>query len=262
MLCAERILTESYRAIRAFRHPERYGRRANTRDPTFGGQVGGATRTAAVGLTRAILDTFPIIKFGGSGSGNYVRKKDLETGQEIEMSGGSGEDGKVAHIEGDKDGEGVAREHKDLGDLGIAVMKVYDSFGNKNSTETQNQASMSYSSDRSTLKPTGSGVTVVVEEPVPLSPTPAVDPTSIGHETCPICILDFELGDDLRVLPCEGKHRFHQHCVDQWLLEMSSSCPLCREGGMFCQFTLARQLIDFILFRFPDARSNGAGRRS
>jgi len=56
-----------------------------------------------------------------------------------------------------------------------------------------------------------------------------IDPDSIGHETCPICIVDFEAGDDLRVLPCEGKHRFHQTCVDPWLLEMSSSCPLCRE---------------------------------
>ena len=58
-----------------------------------------------------------------------------------------------------------------------------------------------------------------------------VVPDAIGHETCPICIVDFEEGDDLRVLPCEGHHRFHQECVDQWLLELSSSCPICRQGG-------------------------------
>lgn len=55
-------------------------------------------------------------------------------------------------------------------------------------------------------------------------------PDAIGRETCPICIIDFEDGDDLRVLPCEGHHRFHQQCVDQWLLELSSSCPICRQG--------------------------------
>jgi len=54
-------------------------------------------------------------------------------------------------------------------------------------------------------------------------------PEAIGRETCPICIVDFEEGDELRVLPCEGKHRFHQTCVDPWLLELSSSCPLCRQ---------------------------------
>jgi len=55
-------------------------------------------------------------------------------------------------------------------------------------------------------------------------------PESIGRETCPICIVDFEDGDDVRVLPCEGKHVFHQTCVDPWLLELSSSCPICRHG--------------------------------
>jgi hypothetical protein len=52
----------------------------------------------------------------------------------------------------------------------------------------------------------------------------------IGRETCPICIVDFEEGDDIRVLPCDGKHCFHQRCVDPWLLKLSSSCPICRHG--------------------------------
>ena len=32
-------------------------------------------------------------------------------------------------------------------------------------------------------------------------------PESIGYETCPICIVDFEEGDDVRMLPCKA-------CVD------------------------------------------------
>jgi len=56
-----------------------------------------------------------------------------------------------------------------------------------------------------------------------------VDPAAIGRETCPICIADFEEGDDVRVLPCPGHHRFHMECVDPWLLELSTSCPICRE---------------------------------
>jgi hypothetical protein len=55
-------------------------------------------------------------------------------------------------------------------------------------------------------------------------------PDAIGRETCPICIVDFEDGDAVRVLPCGGAHRFHQACVDPWLLELSSSCPICRQG--------------------------------
>ena len=63
-----------------------------------------------------------------------------------------------------------------------------------------------------------------------------VVPDAIATETCPICIVDFEEGDDLRVLPCEGHHRFHQACVDPWLLELSSSCPICRQGAYFSLF--------------------------
>ena len=59
-----------------------------------------------------------------------------------------------------------------------------------------------------------------------------VVPDSIGRETCPICIVDFEEGDDIRLLPCEGKHSFHQQCVDPWLLTLSSSCPICRQGEL------------------------------
>jgi len=44
--------------------------------------------------------------------------------------------------------------------------------------------------------------------------------------TCHICLDDFELGDDLRTLPCG--HFFHMRCVDVWLMEKSSCCPVCR----------------------------------
>lgn len=54
---------------------------------------------------------------------------------------------------------------------------------------------------------------------------------ALEEDQCPICLVDFETGDDLRVLPCQGQHRFHQACVDPWLLRVSTSCPLCRKGG-------------------------------
>lgn len=44
--------------------------------------------------------------------------------------------------------------------------------------------------------------------------------------TCPICFENFEDDQILRILPC--KHRFHAKCVDPWLLNSSSHCPLCR----------------------------------
>lgn len=81
-------------------------------------------------------------------------------------------------------------------------------------------------------------------------------PAAIGRETCPICIMDFEEGDDLRLLPCEGKHRFHQTCVDPWLLQLSSSCPICRqgEGSAFC--TCGAVINSAFCSRLPRAREN------
>jgi hypothetical protein len=84
-------------------------------------------------------------------------------------------------------------------------------------------------------------------------------PESIGRETCPICIVDFEDGDDVRVLPCEGKHVFHQACVDPWLLELSSSCPICRHGtfALSLFFAFATHVwvdTDTLYCRLPSAR--------
>jgi hypothetical protein len=35
---------------------------------------------------------------------------------------------------------------------------------------------------------------------------------------------EFVEKDNVRVLPCE--HRFHQTCIDRWLLDVSGTCPV------------------------------------
>merc|ERR1712129_660404 len=43
--------------------------------------------------------------------------------------------------------------------------------------------------------------------------------------SCAICMQQYKIGDELRILPC--KHEFHCECVDKWL-PMKKICPLCR----------------------------------
>ena len=47
-----------------------------------------------------------------------------------------------------------------------------------------------------------------------------------ADESCAICVDDFKKGDTLRVLPCS--HQFHVECIDEWLINHSDLCPLCK----------------------------------
>ena len=47
------------------------------------------------------------------------------------------------------------------------------------------------------------------------------------HECCRICLVEYENGDQIRILPCN--HEFHKDCIDSWLVK-NSSCPACRHS--------------------------------
>ena len=47
-----------------------------------------------------------------------------------------------------------------------------------------------------------------------------------SHRTCAICMCDFEMGENVRYLPC--KHYYHDKCVDGWL-KGHRNCPCCRQ---------------------------------
>lgn len=78
--------------------------------------------------------------------------------------------------------------------------------------------------------------------PAPLSPVSMIDdtvssPDSIlvhkylpySQPTCPICLDDFEPGvTPIRELPCG--HIFHPDCIDSFLSNNSSLCPMCKKS--------------------------------
>ncbi|CAN6330530.1 unnamed protein product [Urochloa humidicola] len=48
-----------------------------------------------------------------------------------------------------------------------------------------------------------------------------------GHSECAICLEEYAPYDELSVMPCTYRHRYHQGCLAEWL-ERDNVCPLCR----------------------------------
>ncbi|RMJ16584.1 hypothetical protein CDV36_003763 [Fusarium kuroshium] len=131
------VLSTVVGAIRAYRHPERYGPRE--------GQDGHSSQTRIQGLARAVLDTFPVVKF----------------------------------------------THEGASTAATADLELQPREAGKDSTHR-------------------TGALPAESEP----------------PGCSICTEDFATQEEVRVLPC--KHEFHPSCIDPWLVQQSTKCPLCR----------------------------------
>jgi hypothetical protein len=163
-------------AIRAHRHPERYGPR---------NVLGRPRQSRARGLGRAILDTIPIVKFGEK---EPAKPTDVELASTAESSGGPNAPGTPNHMP-------TAAETEDT---------------------TRKPPMAPIEEHQEGIAPAQSAIA-----------TAATGKDSASHDEnlgCSICTEDFEMGQDLRVLPCD--HKFHPECVDPWLLNVSGTCPL------------------------------------
>ncbi|CAD8125205.1 unnamed protein product [Paramecium sonneborni] len=50
-----------------------------------------------------------------------------------------------------------------------------------------------------------------------------------SNSQCAICLIEYQKGDVLYILPCNSKHFFHQWCILNWK-QYQSICPFCRAG--------------------------------
>ena len=47
-----------------------------------------------------------------------------------------------------------------------------------------------------------------------------------GLAKCMVCLVEYEVDESVRTMPC--LHTFHKECIDKWLLERGSTCPICK----------------------------------
>ncbi|KAI9786219.1 MAG: hypothetical protein M1839_007629 [Geoglossum umbratile] len=177
-------------AIRAHRHPERYG-------PRMTGPLGRQRQSRAKGLARAVLESIPIVKFG--------EKDDKRPGGDVEL----GADQQRPAMTG---GDGAADTAGDRSQRSEPEDRARDGDASRRTGE---------GSAVTPANPPAEGDGDQIQPSVERPPTP--DDAGLS---CSICTEDFVKGEDIRVLPCN--HKYHPDCVDPWLLNVSGTCPLCR----------------------------------
>jgi len=173
-------------AIRAHRHPERYGPR---------NIMGRPRQTRARGIARAMLDTIPIVKFGDRTDEDKPADVELAS-QTTGTTGNVTDAGQTREVDAAQGTEGTEIRQHD----GTEAAVTAAAMGTSARKSTEGVAPAESSAHRYDLP---------------------VDDPALG---CSICTDDFERGQDVRLLPCN--HKFHPACIDPWLLNVSGTCPL------------------------------------
>lgn len=186
-------------AIRAHRHPERYGPQT---------MVGRPRQSRARGIARAMLDTLPIVKFGEKEEPKPALPGDTQ-GRDIEM--------------GDTPQEAQPDQHPDpehsrsSSEQKQEVEHVKEDQGEHGKEDQPKDAPEQRGPEAVTTE------TAPATNQVPAGEAQA-DTNAENGLACSVCTDDFEHGQDIRVLPCN--HKFHPECIDPWLLNVSGTCPL------------------------------------
>lgn len=188
-------------AIRAHRHPERYGPR---------NVLGRPRQSRAKGLGRAILDTIPIIKFGDKEPSKPTDVELASTSEARDVDSGTG-----------------ATTATTTTTTGAAAVSPTTTTANatKPTTSETSEAITARATQQPVTAEQPEGISAAVA-PAALAGASADEASNENTLGCTICTEDFEKGQDIRVLPCD--HKFHPDCVDPWLLNVSGTCPLCR----------------------------------
>ena len=180
-------------AVRAHRHPERYGPRA--------GAAGRSGQSRAKGIARAMLATLPIVKFGDQ---EATVPKPPATDRDIEMN--SSETPNAHETGATNDGSDAAKESEAAGRNEAAGTSLEQPISDDKKSENPAEGA-----EVAAAAGHGHNADGTQED---------------GTLGCSICTEDFNKGEEVRVLPCN--HKFHPACVDPWLLNVSGTCPLCR----------------------------------
>ncbi|KAF3765801.1 hypothetical protein M406DRAFT_68207 [Cryphonectria parasitica EP155] len=191
-------------AIRAHRYPERYGPRAG-----FGGR---SRQSRAKGLARAVLETLPIVKFGDNQQ--QQPKPDFDT--ELESATVPAQEPRQRTADASHEAPPRNESQRHLSTIPESPTTEAAASG----TEPPTNGLRTVGSGASTTS-VGKGTSGSGGDANKANAGAGIGEEGLG---CSICTDDFNVGEDVRVLPCN--HKFHPQCVDPWLVNVSGTCPL------------------------------------
>uniref|UniRef100_A0A1D1XM03 E3 ubiquitin-protein ligase RNF13 n=1 Tax=Anthurium amnicola TaxID=1678845 RepID=A0A1D1XM03_9ARAE len=174
------------------------------------------------GIARSVLESFPVFFFTmglKDEDDDKKEKDDLEKGKAKDLES----DIELENINSDvmkSAPEAEETKDKDLSDIST-----------DNNTSKTNNNDDDNSQERNLDLPENPLIAHIKDSSSsrPISTTSNLSATNKvqdGQLTCPICLDDFESGEELRLLPCQ--HRYHTICIDPWLLDISPLCPMCK----------------------------------
>ena len=80
--------------------------------------------------------------------------------------------------------------------------------------------------------------------------------TSINIKSCPISLVDFEIGEEIIKLPCS--HIFSLNSLEEWLKE-KQTCPVCRHELKKDRTTIINNQIDSLINFMSQQLRNSEG---
>ncbi|KAL1618304.1 hypothetical protein SLS54_007281 [Diplodia seriata] len=196
-------------ALRAHRHPERYGPGV-----VLNGGRGGSRQTRVRGIARAMLDTLPVVKFGdNTNQQNAPKPTDVEMGDTTARNSAENMQQATDADTHSQQQSGAAGATGGAGTAAANGRSSHEGAPRSAAAEATNGTEQQADSTEAGIAPAAAGGS-------------AENLASEGdaYTGCTICTEEFEPGQDVRLLPCN--HKFHPECIDPWLLNVSGTCPL------------------------------------
>lgn len=114
-------------------------------------------------------------------------------------------------------------------DEALAARKAASKANKKRKRQDEAEAAAAEAPGPSAVESVTDAAAVVSAEEVPCGNLEVSSVTSVGEDTCAICLNELLSGgsEQLRTLPCS--HRYHRDCIARWLGIGKNDCPICKK---------------------------------